>query len=123
MAKNRNDRHEERGMSDIATPGEPISDANPPTAVAAVVPQIPISKHLIEVPIQDDMPEGAPLIRRIAFELVASDLEDQRTMNRVLWALRREGAVVRRNGVPKPVSDLNDVLRFLLQSLTKARGV
>lgn len=80
-----------------------------------------ITKHLIEIPVQDQLPEGMPIIRHITFDLMASDHQDQLTMNSALIALRRENATIRKNGVEKPVNDLNDVVRFMLQSLTAAR--
>lgn len=84
--------------------------------------EIPMEILTIELPSQRELPAGAPLIRKIAIELTATDLADQETMNCILWGLRRKGAHIRKNGVMKPVSDLQDVFRFLLQKLTAARS-
>lgn len=80
-----------------------------------------ITKHLIEIPVQDQLPEGMYIGGHICLNLEASDQEDKITLSSALHALRREGASVRRHGVSKEVRDLNDVIRFLLQSMTAAR--
>lgn len=75
---------------------------------------------LVEVPCEA-IPEGANVFRHLAIEFVSTDREDQITIACVRRALVNAGAMIRKNGVQKPVEDWQDVFRWMVQNLTAQR--